>query len=376
MLIDEILTLDSIFEYEKEVKKKRNTEVVNISYWNTGKKYQDYMLKYINLSSNLDIFDYKYTYDIPKDIRNEIVKNMTGYTINNVMCILLSSSTCSITNMINYLKQNNIEKLCILTPSYFSVEHNCKITNLYYKKKQLDFVNGSYAIPYNYIIENDFDSVWITSPTYSTSVVFDDSQINIIKKLINKKILVIADETLALPGQELTKKIPINDYFYSIQSPHKPLFINSIKFSVILCPKKNDDFFEQWIDIIGGSLLHSNVMAISHFLSSNYSLCTERCIEWYNNNINCIESILNVIPDAYCNTNDIGAYKTIYIKESACNWHKFNNVKQLIDTQYVSYIPNKIVSSTGDIYNCFRVNMSLELEIIKNSLKKIFAYYD
>lgn len=376
MFIDEIFELDKILNYEEQVVTNRNAKITNISYWNTSEKYQNYMLNYIKLEYITDIFNYKYTYDISVDIRNQIIRKLTGQTQKDIMCLLSSSSTCSITNMINFLKLNGFQKLCILTPSYFSVEQNCKIFHLSFEKKSLIFHEGKYSIPLEYILSNNFDSVWITSPIYSTSKVLDESQIEIMKMLMNKKILVIADETLALPGQELSRIMPINDYFYSIYSPHKPLFINNIKFSVILCPLKNDDFFEQWIDVLGGGLLHSNVSAILHFLSSNYQLCLQRCIEWYSKGISIIESILKKFPNAYCDTSDIGAYKTIYLRSPLHNFYDIENIKNLIDTQYVSFIPGIFNGFSEDDGNCFRVNLSLDSLEIQNALYRILNYYD
>lgn len=375
MFIDEIFELDSILNYEKNIRNSHNVNVTNISHWNASTKYQNYMLKYIQLKNVPNIFTYKYTYDISKNTRNEIIKNLTGCTNSAIMCLLSSSSTCSITNMINFLKLTGYCKLCILTPSYFSVEQNCKAFNLPYENKALNFHNNQYFIPIDYILSNHFDSVWITSPIYPTSKVFDKSQIQVIQQLIQNHILVIADETLALPGQELTRIIPINNYFYSIYSPHKALFINSVKFSTILCPLENDDFLEQWIDVLGGSLLHSNILAILHFLSPNYQLCFQQCIKWYSKGIEAIESVLKQFPIAYCDTTDIGAYKTIYLKSTSHNPNKFENIKKLIETQYVSYIPGIFNGHIEYEYDCFRINLSLDPLEIKNTLYRILTYY-
>ena len=120
MYINEIFELDSILNYENQIRNNKNEMITNISYWNASEKYQNYMLKYINIEYAPDIFNYKYTYDISKDIRNNIIKKLIGRTDKDVMCLLSSSSTCSITNMINFLKLNGFHKLCILTPAYFS----------------------------------------------------------------------------------------------------------------------------------------------------------------------------------------------------------------------------------------------------------------
>lgn len=375
MYIDRIFELDELLNYEKFVAEAKGIDITNISYWNASHQYQEYMIKYIKLEHTKDIFNYKYTYDIPLYIRNEIIKKLIGYTNKEIMCLLTSSSTCSIVNIINFIKYNGFHKLCIITPAYFSVEQNCKIFQLQYEKKSLIFCDGKYYIPLEYILNNSFDVVWITSPIYSTSQEYDVSQIQAIKELIYNHILVIADETLAMPGQELARILPINNYFYSIYSPHKPLFINSIKFSAIVCPKRNDDFLEQWIDVLGGGLLHSNISAIMHFLSANYQSCYQHSLEWYLKNITAIESILNQFPNAFCNTMDVGAYKTVYFHPNKNEPDKIETIKHLISSKYVSYIPGSFNGFNEDEYNCFRINLSLDFQETKNLLYRILSYY-
>lgn len=375
MYIDKIWKLDELLEYERYILKERNIKVSNISRWHTSDEYQNYMSKYIILDYTGDIFNYKYTYNIPYVDRNKIIKKITKKdNTDSLMCLITPSSTCSITNMINFLKLNNFRKLCILAPSYFSVEQNCKIFNLPYEKIYLEYVNEKYILPIEKIIANDFDAIWLTSPIYSTGILYEKSQIEVISQLMKRQILVIADETLALPGQELSRIIPISDYFYSIYSPHKSLFINSIKFSIILCPAKNDDFLEQWIDVLGGGLLHSNIMAIYHFLSSNYQDCLEYCIKWYNQGISAIKDILKLSHIAYCDTSTLSPYKTIYLDKTKKNPSDFKNIKELITKEYVSYIPGSL-NDFGEKSKCFRINLSLNPFEIKNILYRVLKYY-
>lgn len=374
MFIDHIFELDKIFNTEKQVYEGRHIEVTNISYWNASKKYQEYILKCINLFSEKDIFNYKYTYDIPYELRQKITSKLGCQNERDTMCLLTSSSTQSIMNIINYLKLFNYRKLCILTPAYFSVEESCKILRMPYEKKNLLFHDREYIIPVEEILKSDYDAVWLTSPIYSTSVVFSSLQISNIKRIVDSEILVIADESLALPGQELLNRIPVSKYFFSIVCPHKPLYINSIKFSAILCPKENDDFLEQWIDVLSGSLLYSNTMAISHYLSPNYQQCVEQSIKWFFKGLRIIEEVLEQFPYAYCDTISIGPYKCIYLK-TRNNINDINNIQQLINNQFVSYIPG-IYNGFDNETHCFRINMSLDSMELENALYRILQFYN
>lgn len=370
MLIDEITFLDQIFELEKKKKILEKIDVTNISYWNPSHSYKQYMEQYIQLDCKQDIFDYVYTYDLTKKQRIKIMEKLGVQNPMNSMCLLNSTGTNTIFNLINFLKLHNYRKLGILTPSYFSVEQSCQICNLPYEKISLDYFQGKYYIPLQKILKHHFDVIWLTSPAYSTGISFDDIQLKLLNKIISEKILVIADETLAFLNQMLISKIPISDYFFSICSPHKPIFINKIKFSALICPNKNDDFLEQWVDILSGSLLASNLIAIQHFLSDNFIVCIAAAQHWYKNTINEIYNILQQFPNLQYNLDETSPYKTIYFKHPKLDIKNLDNINTLISKDYVSYIPLEFNNYYG-----FRVNLSLTSQDLSNALYRILKFY-
>lgn len=370
MLINEITYLDEIFNLEKKKEDMEHINISNISYWNPSYSYKKYMEKYIQLSYHQDIFDYTYTYDLSKNKRIRIMEKIGVINPNDSMCLLNTSGTSTILNIINYLKLHNYQKLGILMPSYFSVEESCQICNLTYEKIIMRYSQGKYEIPLKYLLEHHFDAVWLTSPAYSTGIAYKKSDIDILQKLMSEKILVIADETLALPNQMLISEIPINDYFFGICSPHKPLFINKIKFSALICPKKNDDFLEQWVDIVGGSLLSSNLIAIQHFLSDNFFECFSAAQQWYSNAIKEIHNIVQQFPNVQYNLDEIAPYKTIYLNSSKKDIRDLRNINTLINRDYASYIPIEHGNRRG-----FRINLSLNPTDLSNILYRILRYY-
>lgn len=370
MLIDEISFLDQIFGLEKKKKNLEQIDVTNISYWNPSYSYKQYMEQYIQLDYKQDIFDYVYTYDLTKSQRIKIMEKLGVQNPTDSMCLLNSTGTSTIINLINFLKLHKYSKLGILTPSYFSVEQSCQICNLPYEKIPLEYFQGKYFIPLQKILNHHFDVIWLTSPTYSTGISFDNVQLKQLKKIIEENILVIADETLALPNQMLVSKLPISDCFFSICSPHKPLFINKIKFSALICPKKNDDFLEQWIDILSGSLLSSNLIAIQHFLSDNFIECIVAAQRWYKNAINEIYNIVQQFPNLQYNLNETSPYKTIYFKQPKLDIKNLDNINTLISKDYVSYIPLEFNKHYG-----FRINLSLDSQDLSNALYRILRFY-
>lgn len=370
MFIDEITYLDEIFESERKKEISEQITITNISHWNTSHMYKEYIEKYIKLDSLQDIFDYTYTYDLAKNKRLQIMEKLGVKNPMDSMCLLSPSGTNTILNTINFLKMHNYHKLGILVPSYFSVEQSCHICNLPYEKIALHYIEGKFIIPINYILEEKFDVIWLTSPAYSTGISYEEAQIRNIKKLISNNILIIADESLAMPNQMLLSKIPISDYFFCICTPHKALFINKIKFSALICPIKNDDFLEQWIDIISGSLLSSNLIAIHHFLSGNFFKCVVAAQHWFKKSIDMISEVLQQFPDAQCNLSEVSPYKTIYLKSTKRDVKNLDNINMLINNDYTSFIPISFNEYTG-----FRINLSLEPQEIYNATYRILKYY-
>ena len=91
--------------------------------------------------------------------------------------------------------------------------------------------------------------------------------------------MLLPNSTLSIIN--MVRNLKPNKYLFGIYSPHKSLFFNSFKFSAIICDKSNDDFLEQWVDVIGGALPGSCISAIKHFLSPNYDLCTQKAKKWF-----------------------------------------------------------------------------------------------
>lgn len=370
MFIDEITYLDKIFELERKKEVAEQIKIINVSHWNPSQMYKEYIEKYIQFDNQQDIFDYTYSYDLTKNKRLQIMKKLGVQNPMDSMCLLNPSGTNTILNTINFLKMHNYHKVGILMPSYFSVEQSCQLCNLPYEKISLQYLENKFVIPIEYILKKNFDVIWLTSPAYSTGISYDDAQINNIKELMSKHILIIADESLAMPNQMLLSKIPINNYFFCICTPHKTLFINKIKFSTLICPKKNDDFLEQWIDILSGSLLSSNLIAIQHFLSNNYIECVVAAQRWFKKSMGMINDVLQQFTDIQCNLSEISPYKTIYLKSTKKDLRSLGNINMLINNDYISFIPISLNEYTG-----FRVNLSLAPQELCNAIYRILQYY-
>lgn len=367
MFIEHIFFMDDIFEIQKNISLHTNKPVTNLSYWNPSDNYTNMMLKLIPPQSITNIFEYVYTYDIPIETRNGIVEKITGKRSKTQMCMLLPNSTLSIVNIINYLKLNNYRRLLIIQPSYFSVEEACKLAD--FEIVNIPF-KQNFTLPPEIFEANESDAIWITSPIYSTNYLLDETIIQSIDKLTSNKKLVIIDESLNINGFETIRKLKQNKYLFGIYSPHKSLFFNGFKFSAIICDKSNDDFLEQWIDVIGGSLPGSCINAIEHFLSPNYDICVQNAKAWFLKSKTIIMEILKKYPFATVDSiHSIGSYVTINIPHIPLQSLEF--IETMISETFVSIIPGFL---NGNPYCSFRINLSLDPHIIGNSLNTLLEF--
>lgn len=370
MFIDDIFFLDSIFEIEKNISSDRNKPITNISHWNPSNAYMEMIMKSLSPQSVTNIFKYVYTYDIPIMTRNAIIKKLIGTYPDSQMCMILPNSTLAIINIVNYLKQNGFHRLFMLQPSYFSVEEACKLAEIEVVKIPLQYNKNKYEIPLDIVHVNAQDAVWITSPLYSTSYLLDQCIIQCIDYYTTNNRLVIIDESLNINGLETIRNLKHNKYLFGIYSPHKSIFCNGLKFSAIICDKTNDDFLEQWIDVIGGALPGSCINAVEHFLSPNFNLCNENAKEWFRHSKTTIIEILQKYPFASVDTvQSIGSYTTINIPYIPLRSLDF--IKKMMSETLVSIIPGFINGNP----NCsFRINLSLNQNTIGNSLNTLLNF--
>lgn len=373
MYINNIFYMDEILRIEKEV--SINRTVVNLSSWNSSNHYENELFKRmtpleINYSSK-----YIYSYDIPIEVRDECIRKITGKKNNNEMCLFLGNSTLSIINVINFLKYNGCKKLLIINPSYFSVFEACKTFGLSYDVENFSRENDEYVIDSNVILNQDYNAVWITSPIYSTSVILSDSIIELINNITKKRVFVILDESTSINGNEAIRRVKINPYLLGIYSPHKSIFCNSNKFSSVICCKKYDDFFEQWVDVLNGSLSISNQQAIYHFLSENFDKCNNYAKNYFNTTSKHIINLLEMYPYCSYDKSIVGPYMSIYISNvDVKKIYSIDFIERLIQNTGVSFYPGFLNgNSVPDIVN-FRINLSLSIHQLVYSLKQLLDF--
>lgn len=370
--------MDDIFSIEKSVGKQVGIDIHNVSYWDSSPAFQRQMAQVLELPVQSLPWDYYYTYSISKEDRIQVLRSIgvPSESLSHTMGLLLQSSTITIVNMINLLKHYKKRKLCILQPSYFSVSECCKKLSLNYAYENIIFCGNDIKIPIDRIINGGYDCVWITSPIFCTGKYFNQTQLEEITKLKQAGLTLIFDESLALPGRELLRSIPVDLKTFAIYSPHKAISINGLKFSVLVCDICYEDFLEQWIDVFSGALSSSNRDAIFHYISLNYSTeCLPTYLGYIENTKKAISELLKQFPNVTTLPDSYGHYITVFTDMRIKGRGELLNVMQpLIQNSLASLIPGTLNGFSEDMGLCFRINLTGEIISLTGDVGRILTY--
>jgi len=375
-LIFHIEEIDKIRELEEQTAQKTQIPIFDISNWNSGKDYKDYLYQQLELPTTNYYFDYIYSYEIDNNIHSMIRKKLNSNLPYNTS-ILLPSSTLAIVNVANFLQKRGIKKICVLQPSYFSVIPCLQAFGLSVHNEQLTYLDGQFVIPLKRILENEYNAVWLTSPVFCTNIVFNKNEMNKLDFLLKRKTYLICDESLASIYMQISPHLINNEYLFSIYSPHKVLGTNAMKFSCIITHQIHQSFFDMWTDLFAGGMSISSEMAITHFLSSNYEHTLNKGLEYIHQNYIAVEQLLQK-HQKYCSyTHASGIYMTIMIKNVPYDIStKYSFIKSLIESTNVSLLPGYLEGFFQDFGFCFRINMTLDRTPLLFSLEKVLVYLE
>lgn len=375
-LIPHLEEIKEIRQFEQRVLRETDIPVVDISHWNSGNMYKDILLSQYNADIPLDISDYHYSYEYNNSLKLRVLHQLMGASINNFDCVFIHNATSAICCIADYLKKHGYHKICILEPAYFSTYACLSSFSLNVCKEMVSFdSNGNIELPYDCIIQNKYDVVWITSPIFSTGIYFSENQIAYISALGQRGILLVIDESAASPNRTLTPHLCSNDNVISIFSPQKYLALNSIKFAAIICAKPIREYFEDWIDVFIGALPISACIAIEHYLSPNYDLCINIHDEYIKSNIQQIQELCALFPDNYYN-GTLSNYITICNKTIPyINSIKEIDIYNIMRKTHVSFTPGYINGFYENWGFCYRINLTLDPHVLKNCLGRLFNYF-
>lgn len=362
--------IDIIRTAEQNVYNCTGIKPFNISHWNSGKEYKNHLLQSLVLPKQGNSFDYIYSYNFNEIIKEEIIKK---HSIDNSRCSLFSNATSAIATICTALKAQGVKNVCLLCPSYFSVLEFLSILGLSFKLINYQYYNDQFHIPFN-LIDSGFDMIWITDPVFSTGTYLIDSEL---KKLFELPQYIVVDGSMySVANNKYSFGIDCKKKVF-IYSPQKVIGMNDLKFCYVLSDSSINNQLEDWGDVVVGGLPATSIVAIHHFLSSNYS----HCLSIHN----------DYVKSSHMKTDRIIETTNGLIKQcgySTDNTYESLSVNNIPYTSRITYdsiynfIYNTLVSITPGCVNgfdrqsgfCFRINHTLDIQANCTALRRIISY--
>ena len=368
--------IEKIREIQLKTEEISNQTVIDISNWNSGKKYQSYIHQYLHFPMAELPYNYVYTYEIDDKIHGKVLKKL-NINYEDCTAIFLPSSTLAIVNIANFLQKKGCKKVCILQPSYFSVEPCLNSFGIEAVNISLLYKDDRFSIPMKDILESAPDAVWITSPIFCTNLYLDNFEVQKLNTFLEQKKYVIFDESLTSIYNIPCSNIVTNNYAISIHSPHKVLGTNATKFACIVSHKCYADFFNNWTDLYSGGLTLSSTIAIRHFLSDNYNFVLKKSYEYIHNTYIEVTNLLEKHRQYFSYTHAAGIYITVFFKYVPYEIStRISFIKKLIENTKVSLLPGYLEGFFENTGFCFRVNLTLDQNILLISVNKVLLYLE
>ena len=266
--LPEIECITKLEDLEAAYAQRFGAAPFNISHWDPSEEFHREMLQHLEMPALSSAINYRFSYQIEQT--KPVLSKLGGCEAHHEL-LFTPSSTSSILCALNWLRSLGIRRMLVACPAYFSVFHASRRFGIELGKIYLRRTNGEFSLPNpRSRTWRKPAALWLTSPVYGAGVYLSPDAIAFVSRLLESGWSVIADECLALPGNELIRTLGRHANFMSIYSPHKSVCVNGVKVSALIYDAKHGRLLDQWADVWYGGLGCSSSAAIAHFLSGNF----------------------------------------------------------------------------------------------------------
>lgn len=375
--IQELLDLEDIEECEMMYSEKYGYFPFNISTWNPSEHFAN---SYLHNKIELKPFDYVpyiYSYELETNIVDSTKRKLGG--TDEFGCLITNTGTSSISLVTSVLKQKNVKRILLICPVYYSVLYNLSQKEIIIKKVYLTRTPLGYRLPRKEILDlvDDIDAIWFTNPIYNTGEYLGEEDINFLKNNIPPSILLICDDCFASSKMEMIRHFREHPNYISIHDPLKQIMVNGLKFSCILYSMQFQNLFEQWSDIICGSLSYSSVQSLEFYNSEKFdTICLKLHSHFKKMDNHLAETTQNFplisIDNALC----YGHMRMAYISHLPFNYlQDKERFFRYMEETGTSLIPGNRFHFSNKTPFCFRINYGRECPEFWDALIRIFIYF-
>lgn len=374
--IQELLDLEDIEESELRYSKKYGYPPFNVSTWNPSEYFSHaYLWNQIQLMP-FDYIPYLYSYEL--DQSQLITTKIKLGGNNNFGCIIANTGTSAIALVTSVLKQIDVKRILVICPVYYSVLYNLLQKGIQITKAYLIQTVSGYRLPQKQIMEviDNIDAIWLTSPIYNTGTYFVKDDIYFLKSKIPSRIILVCDDCFATNGMEMIRNFSNHTNYISVHDPLKQIMVNGLKFSCVLYSLQYEHLFEQWSDIICGSLSYSTVQSMNFFNSDKFDKIRLQLHQHFQDTDKYLEKIMRCFPSLSLDKNICyGHMRMCYVPNLPYDYlQNREKIYQFIEETGTSLIPGNRFHFSNTCGFCFRINYGRECEEFWDALIRIFRY--
>lgn len=196
------------------------------------------------------------------------------------------------------------------------------------------------------------------------------------KCAIPSRITLICDDCFANCGMEMVRYLGSRPQYISIHDPLKQIMINGLKFSCVLYSLQYEHIFEQWSDIVCGSLSYSTLQSVEFFISEKFKQIRLELQSHFLKMDKYFEELSREFPLISIDNRDrLGHMRMCYMHHLPFDFlEDKENLHNFIDETGTSIIPGNRFHFLNNCGFCFRVNYGRECSEFWDALIQIFIY--
>jgi len=374
--IQELIDLEDIEENELRYSKEYGYSPFNVSTWNPSKYFSHTFLWDRIQLIPFNYIPYLYSYELDKSQLNITKRNLGGSSYYG--CIITNTGTSAIALVTSVLQQIDVKRTLVICPVYYSVIYNFMQKGLQVVKAYLIRTDNGYRLPQKQIMEciDNIDAIWLTNPIYNTGSYLAKEDIDFLKSKIPSQVILICDDCFAANGLEMVRNFSKKTNYISIHDPLKQILVNGLKFACILYPSQYEHIFEQWSDIICGSLSYSTVQSMDFFNSENFTKIRLQLHKHFQEMSVQLEELTREFPSLSIDSNICNSHMQMcYFPDLPYNHlQSKENMYQFMEKTGTSLIPGNRFYFPSECGFSFRINYGRECDEFWDALIRIFRY--
>jgi hypothetical protein len=306
--IREYAELEQVEELAERYARLYGRPPLDLSHWDASPEFRSSLKLQFTIDSTTDALDYIYSYGL--DFKDAILRGL-GFDPERKSCLVTPSGTASMLCAVNWLAFRS-KSLDLLCPYYFPVAHQAERDNIVIRKYFMRRDGGRYFLP-DEVLGSPETPVWLSNPVYCTGATLTQHDIGRLQRHLENGGTIVADECLSPCSSNLAGALASLPGFVGLYCPHKGINVNGVKFSVVVFDRSDAHFFDQWADVLYGGLPASSLIAIKHYLSSDYARYSAEFFAGVRKTLSAIEEMVEDFPVGQLDIAPVGHFVSFYV---------------------------------------------------------------